>query len=101
MNNQNDPLIQGRHREIDANRSNASMWAAGAVAVALVLGLVMFATTRNTNTAKNERPAPTAAPPATTASARLRRALVHRRCRTIQMRPQRVSIPIRGANASR
>ena len=69
MNHQNDPLIQGRHREIDANRSDASMWAAGAVAVALVLGLVMFATTRNTNTAKNERPAPTATtPPATTGS---------------------------------
>jgi hypothetical protein len=51
-----------RPQRIDiTQRNNTGMWVAGLVAVFLVLGLVIFATTRTTN-----ETATTAAPPATT-----------------------------------
>jgi hypothetical protein len=56
-----DPNIN-RPQRIDINqRNNTGMWLAGLVAVFLVVGLVVFATTRTTN-----ETATTAAPPATT-----------------------------------
>jgi hypothetical protein len=69
MSYQNDPNINRRTRLENPDRSSTGMWVAGAFAVCLVLGLVLFATTRNTDTAMNERPAPTATtPPVTTGS---------------------------------
>ena len=62
-----DPNVNRRPPIDDPVRKDSTMWIAGSVAVALVLGLVLFATTRNTDTAMNERPAPTATTsPATT-----------------------------------
>jgi hypothetical protein len=54
-----DPNINRQSVRV-TERSTAGMWIAGAVAVCLVIGLVVFATTRTTNdTAMTEKPAAT------------------------------------------
>jgi hypothetical protein len=66
---QDDPNLNRRSRVDDPDRSNTGMWIAGIVAVCLVLGLMVFATNRNSTTAMNDRAAPAATtPPATTGS---------------------------------
>ena len=77
----NEPNVNRRPPIDDPLRKDSTMWIAGSGAVALVLGLVLFAITRNTDTAMNERPAPTATTsPATTsgsgACSKIRWALV-------------------------
>ena len=55
-----DPNINRRQPVRVTDRSTAGMWIAGAVAVCLVIGLVVFATTRTSDdTAMTEKPATT------------------------------------------
>jgi len=67
MSYQDDPNINRRPPVTEARESNTGMWIAGIVAACLVVGLIAFASTRNSDTAMNNPPATTTTtPPATT-----------------------------------
>jgi hypothetical protein len=52
-----DPNLERRVRIEDTYRSNTGMWIAGAAAIMLVLGLIAYTASDNTNVASNDRSA--------------------------------------------
>ena len=67
MTYQDDPNINRRNRYAAANQGSGTMWIAGIAAVVVMLGIIIYSMSDNTNVATTERPAANA-PASTTGS---------------------------------